>query len=985
MRIFLISICFLNWFLAYTQKSNKFVPGKIWPDSKGVPINAHGGGILIHKNTYYWFGEHKTEGEAGNLSNVGVHVYSSKNLYDWKDEGIALAMQDDTSSLLVKGSVVERPKVIYNKKTKTFVMWFHHELKGQGYKAALTGLAISKNVTGPYKYIKSVNPNANTWPINFPKELQKVDQEPKMEGVGLHTQEGQKIVREGFFVRRDFKKGQMARDMTLFVDDDGRAYHIHSSENNQTLHIAELTEDYQAFTGKYARILEGKANEAPAIFKKDGKYYLISSGTTGWNPNPARLAVAENIFGPWRELGDPSRGEEKQMKTTFWSQSTFIIPVIGRKDAFIFMGDRWTPENAIDGRYIWLPIHFEEGKPILRWHENWDLSVFNAQKQTNFSPGKIWLDNNRVPINAHGGGVIFFKGTYYWYGEHKLDGKSESQFADGGIHCYASKDLMNWKDEGIVLSVDFKDNKNDLAYGCILERPKVIYNEKNKQFVAYFKLYLKGVGYETSYVGVAVSNKPNGPFTYHHKFQGGGSLNGSGDFSMFKDDDGSLYHLTVRKPDKAFVIGKLDSDYYYPEGNYQICKGIQLHTEAPVVIKRKGIYHMLGSGSSGWKPNMARYYTTENILGVWEYHGNPCVGYNSIDSIGLEKTYGGQSSYIIQVQGITDAYIAMFDIWKPENPISGRYIWLPIEFKEDKFLIAWRDKWGMNVFGNSEKKSTKNKFVDPQSPMDTYPKILSDSISQNSAMPNWRLVFSDEFNKDGVLDSSKWNYENGFVRNREAQWYQKENAICENGNLVITGKKDNKPNPNYTIGSKNWKTNRPFIEYTSASVVMQKMHSFKFGILEVRAKLDAQAGLWPAIWTLGITGEWPSNGEVDIMEYYDNRILANFAHADTAIFKAIWDGASKKIDSLGGTDWTNRFHIWTFEWDDKKMSILLDGILLNEIDLNTTFNKSDGENPFRQPHYLLLNLAMGGNKGGSLDQTQLPSKYYIDYVRLYQK
>lgn len=381
MRLLLVSyILILSSIFLQAQPSSHFFPGKLWLDNKGVHINAHGGGILIFNKTYYWFGEHKIEGEAGNLANVGVHVYSSKNLYDWKDEGIALSVVEDTTSLLVKDCIIERPKVIYNQKTKTFVMWFHHELKGQGYKAALTGLAISDKVTGPYKYIKSVNPNAGKWPLNFPVALKKVDQEPNIDGVGWQSPEGQKIVREGYFVRRDFTKGQMARDMTLYVDDDGKAYHIYSSENNQTLHIAELTEDYQGFTGKYTRVLEGKANEAPAIFKKDGKYYMITSGTTGWKPNPARSAMADHPMGPWRELGDPSRGDENQVKTTFWSQSTYIIPVAKKKNAFIYMGDRWTPENAIDGRYIWLPVQFEEGKPILRWYDEWDLSVFDEKK-----------------------------------------------------------------------------------------------------------------------------------------------------------------------------------------------------------------------------------------------------------------------------------------------------------------------------------------------------------------------------------------------------------------------------------------------------------------------------------------------------------------------------------------------------------------------------------------------------------------------------
>jgi len=252
---------------------------------------------------------------------------------------------------------------------------------------------------------------------------------------------------------------------------------------------------------------------------------------------------------------------------------------------------------------------------------------------------------------------------------------------------------MNWKDKGVVLGVDFKDTTNDVSYGCILERPKVVYNQKNREFVAFFKLYLKGVGYEKSYVGVAVAKHPAGPFTYHHKFLGGGSTKGSGDFSMFKDDDGIVYHLAVRKPDKTFVIGRLDSDYYFPEGDYHASEGIQAHTEAPAVIKRKGTYHLLGSGSSGWKPNIARYYTANNIMGKWIYHGNPCSGYNPIDSLGVEKTYGGQSSYIIPVQGRDDAYIAMFDRWKPELPIKGRYIWLPIDFTKGKMEIAWQDTW----------------------------------------------------------------------------------------------------------------------------------------------------------------------------------------------------------------------------------------------------------------------------------------------------
>lgn len=259
------------------------------------------------------------------------------------------------------------------------------------------------------------------------------------------------------------------------------------------------------------------------------------------------------------------------------------------------------------------------------------------------------------------------------------------------------------------------------------------------------------------------------------------------------------------------------------------------------------------------------------------------------------------------------------------------------------------------------------------------------SIPAESNQPAYKLVWFDEFNSEGAIDTSKWQQENGFIRNQENQWYQSENAACTNGNLVIVGKKEHKPNPNFIAGSNNWKTNRKFIEYTSSSIVMKKEHSFQYGKVEVRAKIDAQTGLWPAIWTLGVSGEWPSNGEVDIMEYYDDKILANFAIASVNRYKAIWDNASKKIADLGGKEWASKYHIWTLEWDEDHMKINVDGEMINEIDLSKSINRNDGKNPFRQPHYLLLNLAMGGMNGGSLENTVLPSKYYVDYVRIYQK
>ena len=118
---------------AYPQKADKIKPGQIWPDNKEVHINAHGGGMLYYNNTYYWFGEHKIEGKKGNNAYVGIHCYSSKDLYNWKDEGIALKVEDDPNSEITKGCIMERPKVVYNQKTGKFVMWFHLEKPGQSY------------------------------------------------------------------------------------------------------------------------------------------------------------------------------------------------------------------------------------------------------------------------------------------------------------------------------------------------------------------------------------------------------------------------------------------------------------------------------------------------------------------------------------------------------------------------------------------------------------------------------------------------------------------------------------------------------------------------------------------------------------------------------------------------------------------------------------------------------------------------------------
>jgi len=357
-----------------SDQYDSFKPGEIWNDGNGIPINAHGGGILFHSGTYYWFGQHMIESEAGNRAQVGVHCYSSMDLYNWKDEGIALKVEEDTTGDIVRGCILERPKVIYNQKKRKFAMWFHLELKDKGYSSARAGVAVSDSVTGPYSFVRSFRSNAGQWPVNV-LGLHKNPSIAGLKGIAFSGGDLPADADSLNLLGRDFQGGQMVRDMTLFVDDNGKAYHVFSSEENSTLHISELSDDYTSYSGKYTRVFIGRFMEAPALFRKDSLYYFIGSGCTGWNPNAARSAVAPSIWGPWEELGNPCAGKDSAL--TFHAQSTYVLPVAGKKNAFIFMADRWNPANAIDGRHVWLPIRFEGTRIRLEWSDEWDLSDFD--------------------------------------------------------------------------------------------------------------------------------------------------------------------------------------------------------------------------------------------------------------------------------------------------------------------------------------------------------------------------------------------------------------------------------------------------------------------------------------------------------------------------------------------------------------------------------------------------------------------------------
>ncbi|MCR5140317.1 MAG: glycoside hydrolase family 16 protein [Bacteroidaceae bacterium] len=290
------------------------------------------------------------------------------------------------------------------------------------------------------------------------------------------------------------------------------------------------------------------------------------------------------------------------------------------------------------------------------------------------------------------------------------------------------------------------------------------------------------------------------------------------------------------------------------------------------------------------------------------------------------------------------------------------------------------------------------------------------------AKPQYELVWAEEFETVGRLSDADWNYEHGFVRNHEHQWYQADNAVVADGCLVIEARHDSIPNPGYRpaeVGDDenaqgrrrrrgdDWRSARPYAEYSSSSVNTRGKHEWLYGRFEVRAKIPTASGAWPAIWTLGVSKPWPMNGEIDIMEYYRIKgvphILANACWANEPN-RGLWSTGAVPFTHFTDRDpqWTDKFHTWRMDWDEDYLRLYLDDELLNEVPISekacsepspTGFNRMGkaGEYSealyaaFHQPHYLLLNLAIGGDNGGEPDPTDYPMRYEIDYVRIYQR
>ncbi len=301
------------------------MPGRLWLDTQGARIQAHGGGILRHGGKWWWHGENRSLGYVA----IGVSAYHSSDLVNWTHAGLALprAAYDQKHGAQ---TICERPKVVFNPRTGKFVMWFHYDRSGYGDSRA--GVAIADAPQGPFRYLGQHRP-----------------------------------IESSTF-----------RDMGLFVADDGRAYVFYSGEENQTMHVVRLNAEWtgpetpMVENQTWRRILIRRARESPSPFQYGGKTYLLTSGTTGWNPNRADLAVADNPLGPYQSLGDPCVGPDAHL--TFRSQSTFILPhPDGVAGHFIYLGDRWKPESLADSRYVWLPFRMSEKSQIV-WQPRWDLS-----------------------------------------------------------------------------------------------------------------------------------------------------------------------------------------------------------------------------------------------------------------------------------------------------------------------------------------------------------------------------------------------------------------------------------------------------------------------------------------------------------------------------------------------------------------------------------------------------------------------------------
>ncbi len=308
--------------------------GGFWLDTDGNRIEAHGGGFLQEGDTWYWIGEDKSA-NSGNFR--AVNCYASKDLVTWEFRN-AIITRDTASDLSAADRIIERPKVIYNDTTHKYVMWVHWE--GQNYAEAEAGVFQSDTIDGDYTYVSSFRPNSN-----------------------------------------------MSRDDTLFKDDDGTAYFISAANENADLMVYELAPDYLDIQRQALMLWEGQKREAPAVFKDNGHYFLITSECTGWDPNQGGYASSTSMTGGWSSIAKLGNS------TTYDTQSTYVIPVRGtRATTYIYAGDRWQDPDLASSKYIWLPLRVDGASLSLDYYDTWQLNLTTGEwaVQDEFIPQTNW-------------------------------------------------------------------------------------------------------------------------------------------------------------------------------------------------------------------------------------------------------------------------------------------------------------------------------------------------------------------------------------------------------------------------------------------------------------------------------------------------------------------------------------------------------------------------------------------------------------------
>ena len=322
----------------------EFVNGKIgefidWLDTDGNIINAGDGGIIYAEGAYHWYGlklrdkEFAFKGEGGQVTDTGVVMYRSPDLYNWTYEGVILACSDDENSPLRCPMRFERPKIIYNDQTKKYVLWCHFVGypgdHGEAPGTSEAGVAVCDKVNGNYVWLGTTRP---------------------IDDKGL------------------------VRDSSLFKDKDGTAYFIYDrmqAEKDRCTTIVKLSPDYLSMTDEYVRVEEAFWREAATLVYHDGMYYMITSDLTGWKANRARYFRAQNVMGPWQDMGDPCVNDVTH--TTFESQSTWIFKVEDA-DTYIHMAERHNTQSFLHCSYIWLPITFTPEHTLkLEYKERWRL------------------------------------------------------------------------------------------------------------------------------------------------------------------------------------------------------------------------------------------------------------------------------------------------------------------------------------------------------------------------------------------------------------------------------------------------------------------------------------------------------------------------------------------------------------------------------------------------------------------------------------